>query len=156
MKTRSLFRPRILAGAILLSLGLFQLGATPGLPQPCSESLPYSKSGHGPSIVLLHDSSLADQRWTKAAQELAGRFEVVLLDVSDIASDSRAAQQLRKMLDELGIQEVRIAGSARAESLVLTYALTFPLQTQSFTLPHNSEDLEILAQLVNSTPLTRS
>lgn len=156
MKIRSLSRPQFLAGAILLSLGLLQLGATSGLTQSDTESLPYSKSGHGPSIILLHDSSLADQQWTKAAQELAGRFEVVLLDVSEIVSDNRAALRLRKMIDSLGIREVRIAGSARAESLVLAYALTFPLQTQSFTLPHNSEDLEILALLVNATPFTRS
>lgn len=147
--------PPILA-VLILSLAALQAGATP----PDAESTRLAKKhpsfGRGPSIILLHDSSLADQDWALAAQELASAFEVTLLDISEIVSDSRAAQKLRQMIDQLGIEEVRIAGSARGEPLARRYALTFPHRTRSFTLPDNCEDLKLLAQLFTSTPLTKS
>lgn len=116
----------------------------------------YSVQGHGPSILLLHDSSKGDLAWTKAARQLATRFEVTLVDVSDLISDSQAVNRLRSIISQLKLNDARIAGSETGELLAIRYALSYPQHTRSFTLPHNGEDLEILADLINSTPFTRS
>lgn len=145
----------ILAAA---SLYLFAINHTQATSDP-NETKPYpqySTIGHGPSILLLHDSSADDLDWAQAAQELATRFEITLVDITAYLNDSQGVQRLRQTLRELGIDDARIAGSAQAERLALRYALSYPSQSHSFTLPHNSDDLQILAELFNSTPCTKS
>lgn len=143
-----------LAATVLLGCGAMQLAAHSASEN--TNPIPYSKTGHGPSIILLHDSSQGDLAWAQSAKQLASRFEVILLDVSELVADSRAAQRLRTLINTLEVDSVRIAGSVHGQDLALRYALTFPLQSQSFTLPENCDDLSILADLVNATPITKS
>ena len=117
----------------------------------------YSTQGYGPSIVLLHDSTSEDHEWARAASKLASRFQVTLLEIGDLAADSDSVRTLRHALRHLGMDhDTRISGSANGERLATKYALTFPLETQSFILPHHSEDIKILADLLNATPSIKS
>ncbi|MBK1876846.1 alpha/beta fold hydrolase [Pelagicoccus mobilis] len=143
---------------LIAALGTYAFAITRSHANPEQEeqSLQYSKFGHGPSILLLHSSSTSELDWAEAASELANRFEVTLVDISEYLNDSKGVQRLRSALRALDIDDRRIAGSAQAEQLALRYALSYPSQSDSFTLPHNSEDLQILADIFNSTQCTNS
>ncbi|EDY84568.1 hypothetical protein VDG1235_4199 [Verrucomicrobiia bacterium DG1235] len=147
---------RVAAIFAAASLSLFAVTKILADQQPAQSTVTYSTTGHGPSILLLHDSSASDQAWAETARELATRFEVTLVDITELVNDSKAVKRLRQAFRELDINDTRIAGSAHAEQLALRYALSYPSQSSSFILPHTSEDLEILADLINSTPLSKS
>lgn len=139
-----------------VSIYFFAVKSTQATASDPTEHPSYSTIGHGPSILLLHDSSNADLDWAKAAKELASQFEVTLIDITSYLNDTKGVQRLRQTLRELNIDDTRIAGSAQAEQLALRYSLSYPSQSNSFTLPHNSEDLELLADIFNSTSCTKS
>jgi len=143
---------------LLAAMGIyfFAVKSTQATAGDASHKLSYSTIGHGPSILLLHDSSAPDLDWAKAARELATRFEVTLVDITNYLNDNKGVQHLGQALRELNIDDARIAGSAQAEPLALRYSLSYPSRSYSFKLPHNSEDLEILADIFNSTPYTKS
>lgn len=135
---------------------LFSILKTQGRVEEPVLEVQHSTTGYGPSILLLHDSSKADLDWASKAKELATRFEVTLVDISKIINDSEGVQQLRKAIRELEIDDSHIAGSANGAGLAERYARSYPYQSDHFVLPQNSEDLEILADIVNSTPFTKS
>ncbi|MDQ8182827.1 hypothetical protein [Pelagicoccus sp. SDUM812005] len=137
-------------------LSLFTLLQTHGIQATTAPEVPYSTIGHGPSILLLHDSSREDLDWAKAASKLATRFEVTLVDISHLLHDHQGIRQLRQTLQALQIDDRHIAGSAKGDTLALRYALSFPSRSHHFVLPQNSDDLQILADIVNSTPFTKS
>ncbi|MBD5779007.1 hypothetical protein IEN85_05845 [Pelagicoccus sp. NFK12] len=137
-------------------LSLFTLLKTHGTPGETDAPIPYSTIGHGPSILLLHDSSTADLDWAETARRLSTRFEVTLVDISKIIHDHQGIRQLRQTLAKLDIDDSHIAGSANGNKFALRYALSFPQESHHFVLPQNSEDLQILADIVNSTPFCKS
>lgn len=146
------------AAALIAAASLCLLAAAK-IPAAFQSSQPtpiHSTTGHGPKILLLHDSSQSDLAWTQAARELATHFEVTLLDITEIIKDSQGVQRLRQAIRELEIDDARIAGSAHAEQLALQYALSFPQQSSSFILPNTGEDLQLLADIINSTTLSKS
>ncbi|MDQ8184869.1 alpha/beta hydrolase [Pelagicoccus sp. SDUM812002] len=120
------------------------------------QPIQYSTIGHGPKILLLHDSSNADQDWAKTARCLASRFEVTLVDISQFLDDHQGVQLLRQAIRELEIDDSHISGSANGKAIALRYALSFPEQSNHFILPESSEDLQILADIVNSTHFSKS
>ncbi|MBC2605889.1 alpha/beta fold hydrolase [Pelagicoccus albus] len=146
------------AAAILLAsaIGYISLAKKTEQPSSNSEEIQITTTGHGPSIVLLHDSSQSDLHWADAAKRLSSHFQVTLVDVTSFLQSSKPIRQLRTSLKNLNINDSRIAGSAHTEQLALHYALSFPEQSASFILPHTGEDLEILADLINSHPLNKS
>lgn len=137
-------------------LSFIAAATDPATSQPGPASFTYSTSGHGPSIVLLHDSSPNDIDWARAARKLATRFEVTLIDISQFVDDSQGVRRLRQAISDLSIDDTHISGSAHGAEFAHRYARTHPSQCDPFILPQNSEDLEILADLINSTPFTKS
>lgn len=150
MKTRAK-----LAICGFLSLGLALL-AFSRHDNSAKEEIQYSVYGHGPRILLLHDSSESGKNWASSARKLANRFEVTLVDVSNLIADNRAVQRLKEFVSNLELDDSHIAGALAGEQLAIRYALSYPGQSQSFTLPQSSEDLQILADLINSTPFSKS
>lgn len=138
------------------SLSLFTILKTQGSIVEPTPAVSYSTIGHGPSILLLHDSSYADRDWANTACDLASHFQVTLVDISKLLDDHQGIHQLRQALIDLEIDDSHISGSANGAPLAIRYALSFPGQSHHFVLPQNSEDLQILAEIVNSTPFSKS
>lgn len=153
MKTLATKAALLTAAAIIC---VFSILKTQGNIEGLEPLVEYSTVGHGPKILLLHDSSKTDLDWAKTAQELASKFEVTFVDISKIINDTQGVQQLRQSIRTLKIDASRIAGSAHGANFALRYALSYPDQTDHFILPQDREDLQILADIVNSTPFTKS
>ncbi len=143
---------------LLAAIGLtfFTILKTQGQAEEFTSDVPYSTIGHGPKILLLHDSSNEDKDWANAARNLASHFEVTLVDISKIITNGKNVEALHQFLSQLEIDDSHIAGSANGAILAQSYALSYPNHSDSFILPKTSEDLQILADIVNSTPFTKS
>ncbi len=122
-------------------ISLLSILKTQGNIERSLTEVPYSTIGHGPSILLLHDSSREDQDWANTARTLSSCFEVTLIDISLLLQDHHGVQQLHQAIRQLEIDDSHIAGSANGNPLALRYALSYPSQSHHFILPQNSEDL---------------
>jgi 3-oxoadipate enol-lactonase len=105
--------------------------------------LSYRRYGHGEPVVLLHPLALSGAVWGEFADQLSIRADVIAPDarghgnspwdglgftVEDLADD------LRRLLDGLGLEQVHLAGLSMGGSTAVTFAGRHPGRVRSLFL----------------------
>ena len=99
--------------------------------------LHYNITGDGPAVVLVH-AGIADMRmWQPQLEPFAARYRVVRMDVrafgnSDVPTkDYELHEDLRAILDELGIERAAVVGCSMGGTVVIDFALAHPERTSA-------------------------
>ncbi len=100
----------------------------------------YSVSGQGDAVVLVHGVGMARDIWMPQVAQLSRRFQVVTYDMlghggSDLPPEGVTlgayADQLRALLDHLGIDRADVVGHSMGALVATEFALTHPARTRS-------------------------
>lgn len=98
-------------------------------------------AGTGPVVVLLHGFTLDTRMWDDQFLPLAQKFRVVRYDLRGFGRSAfptetpyAHAEDLRALLDELGIAEAHLVGLSKGGAVALDFALTYPGRTRSLVL----------------------
>lgn len=92
----------------------------------------FEVAGHGPAVVLLHDGLTHSGLWDQTFRRLARRFRVVRYDrrghgrSSVSSAPYRPVDDLRQLLDRLGLPRVALVGVSSGGRLALDFALASP------------------------------
>lgn len=99
----------------------------------------YRRAGHGPVIVLCHESPLSSLSLADLVAWLARRFTVIALDNPGYGSSDKLdhpdpligdfAEALRETLDALGIRRAQLYGAHTGAFIALEFALRYPDRT---------------------------
>ena len=103
-------------------------------------SLYYEVMGDGEPLVLVH-AGIADSRmWDGQFEAFAGRYRVVRYDMRGFGRTVAAGgsyshhEDLRGLLDLLGIERARFVGCSMGGKTVIDFALEFPQRTRALVL----------------------
>jgi pimeloyl-ACP methyl ester carboxylesterase len=108
----------------------------------------YERAGDGPVVVLLHGFSLDLRMWDdQVAARLPG-FDVLRYDLrgygrSDLPAPGvpyRAVDDLRALLDHLGISKVHLVGFSAGGVVAIQFALEYPALVDRLVLADSSLD----------------
>ncbi len=98
-------------------------------------------AGSGFPLVLVHGFSLDTRMWDDQFQPLAQNFRVIRYDLrgfgqSAVPTDEPYShvEDLRALLDHLGVQQANLIGLSKGGGVALDFALTYPQRTQSLAL----------------------
>lgn len=95
----------------------------------------FSVSGQGTPIVLIHGVGMRQQVWAPQVRDLARDFEVITYDMlghgqSEVPPEgvqlSSYSEQLRGLLDHLGIGRAHVVGHSMGALVALEFALNCP------------------------------
>lgn len=95
----------------------------------------YGSDGQGAPVVLIHGVGMAKDVWTPQINDLAADFDVLVYDmwghgqsalVEGPPALSQYAQQLRDLLDTIGLAQVRVVGHSMGALVALEFALECP------------------------------
>jgi pimeloyl-ACP methyl ester carboxylesterase len=95
----------------------------------------YSVAGQGTPVVFIHGVGMRQQVWAPQAQALAREFQVITYDMlghgqSQVPPEGVQlvdyAQQLRDLLDHLGLTRVHVVGHSMGALVALEFGLTHP------------------------------
>ncbi|MEU5309229.1 alpha/beta fold hydrolase [Streptomyces sp. NPDC021562] len=102
--------------------------------------LSYSVTGDGPPVVLVH-AGVADHRmWDAVAPALAERHTVVRYDLRGFGESAPPSgpfgesDDLRRLLDHLGLDRVRLVGASWGGRVAVDFTLTHPDRVHSLAL----------------------
>ena len=119
---------------------LYRLTASDGVP------LVYRVLGPAPGrpvLVLVHSLAMDHRFWDSVAQALAGRCAVVAVDARGHGGSGRApgpvtaarmAQDLREVVDHLGLPPVVVGGASMGGCIALQFAADHPTRTLGLAL----------------------
>ncbi len=103
-------------------------------------SLSYDVEGEGPPVVLVH-AGVADRRmWDDLVPALAERYTVIRHDLRGFGESAPPSSpytdhdDLRRLLDHLGHERVRIVGASWGGRVALDFTLTHPDRVHSLAL----------------------
>ncbi len=103
----------------------------------------YEERGSGPALVLLHGYPLDHTIWDGVASELAGRCRVITPDLRghgrSPAPEGAYAMRLlagdvAALLDELGLEQVVLAGHSMGGYAALAFAQAYPERLRGLAL----------------------
>ena len=101
----------------------------------------YEEAGAGRVVVLVHGFTLDTRMWDDQFQPLAQNFRVIRYDLrgfgqSAVPTDEPYShvEDLRALLDHLGVQQANLIGLSKGGGVALDFALTYPQRTQSLAL----------------------
>jgi len=98
----------------------------------------YEVTGEGESLVLVGGSSLVRRQWDFMLPILRDHFKVILYDqrgagLSDRPSSGITVDQwaddLRQILDEIGVKKTHIFGTSNGSFIVIRFAAKYPERT---------------------------
>ncbi|MEV7870085.1 alpha/beta hydrolase [Streptomyces sp. NPDC088124] len=102
--------------------------------------LSYVVTGEGPPVVLVH-AGVADHRmWDAIVPALAERHTVVRYDLRGFGESApptgpfSESDDLRRLLDHLGHEQVRLVGASWGGRVAVDFALTHPGRVHSLAL----------------------
>ncbi|MET8701993.1 alpha/beta fold hydrolase [Kitasatospora sp. NPDC004723] len=102
--------------------------------------LSYVVAGDGPPVVLVH-AGIADHRmWDAVAPALARRHTVIRYDLRGFGESAppagpfRESDDLRRLLDHLGHERVRLVGSSWGGRVAVDFTLTHPERVHSLAV----------------------
>jgi len=129
---------------VLLALAPLLTGCLGGLRRGAVEygggSIAYSVQGRGPAVVLLHGGQLDSRMWDEEAGILADGYRVVTVDArgfgrsSDITGPFRHHDDLRAVVEELGLSEFVLVGHSLGGRVALDFALAYPGRVKGLVL----------------------
>jgi len=100
----------------------------------------YNVVGEGEPLVLIGGSSLGHNQWDFMLPFLQDHFKVILYDqrgagLSDRAPEGISVEQwaddLRMILDEIGVKKTHILGTSNGSFIVIRFAAKYPERTAS-------------------------
>lgn len=105
----------------------------------------YHVHGDGPPLVLAHGHTATLDMWSEQVEAFAARYRLVLFDArghgeseapADPASYSMDAyaEDLRCLLDHLGIERAFVGGLSMGGMVALQFALTYPQRVRALLL----------------------
>lgn len=107
----------------------------------------YDVSGDGPPLVLVHGRGLDRRMWDDQLAPLAERFRVIRYDVrahgrSALPGETpfRHADDLRALLDRLGVERADVVGLSMGGRIAVEFALLYPAMTDRLVLLDASLD----------------
>ncbi|MFF4212032.1 alpha/beta fold hydrolase [Streptomyces sp. NPDC001796] len=102
--------------------------------------LSYVVAGDGPPVVLVH-AGVADHRmWDAVVPDLAKGHTVIRYDLRGFGRSAPPAgpfsetDDLRRLLDHLGYERVRLVGASWGGRVALDFALTHPARVRSLAV----------------------
>jgi len=123
-----------LAAALIVSL----LSSAPAVAESVEVNgavIHYDLQGSGEPLLMLHGFGSCAADWRKTAQELAKRYRVITIDArghgrstnpSGGFSHPQAAEDLRALMDALGIKQARAIGFSSGGMTLLQLATKYP------------------------------
>jgi 3-oxoadipate enol-lactonase len=105
--------------------------------------LAYDDVGVGPAVVLIHGYPFNRSLWTEQTVALTSRFRVITPDLRGFGeSDSsegpatmnRMAEDVTKLMDQLGIQQAVIGGLSMGGYVALAFVKQFPSRVKALVL----------------------
>ncbi len=105
---------------------------TPGRITVHGGEIHYEVAGRGPAVVLLHVGGQSSAMWDHEFASLATRHTVVRYDARNHGKSSTATapwshyDDLRSLLDELGIDRASLVGLSLGARTSVDFALTWP------------------------------
>jgi len=123
-----------LAAALIVSL----LSSAPAVAESVEVNgavIHYDLQGSGEPLLMLHGFGSCAADWRKTAQELAKRYRVITIDArghgrstnpSGYFSHPQAAEDLRALMDKLGITQARAIGFSSGGMILLQLATKHP------------------------------
>lgn len=99
----------------------------------------YVKGGHGLAVVLVHGVGMRHEVWAPQLRDLSRDFTVIAYDTlghgrSAVPDEGVAladyADQLRDLLDHLGIERAAIVGHSMGALIATEHALRYPTRTR--------------------------
>lgn len=101
----------------------------------------YEEAGVGSAVVLIHGFTLDTRMWDDQFLPLAQGFQVIRYDLrgfgrSAVPTDAPYShvEDLRTLLDALGVQQAHLVGLSKGGGVALDFALTYPQRTRSLAL----------------------
>ncbi len=98
----------------------------------------YTRSGTGPTVVLLAPSGLDHPVWSAITGAATRRLRVIAPD--RFPSDQRFASWLRSFLDGLGLARVSLVAEAEIGIRVIGFALAQPERIQRLVVLTDSDE----------------
>jgi 3-oxoadipate enol-lactonase len=118
----------------------------------------YETHGQGPAIVLAHGGAGSHLSWWQQVPALSSTYQCVTFDhrgfgFSHETADGPGAgayvEDLRALLDHLGIEKAALVGQSMGGWTVLGFAATYPHRTRALVLCDTTagmDDPEVLAE----------
>ena len=106
------------------------------------ETIHYLKEGAGPAVALIHSLGSSVHMWRETIAALKDRYTVIACDARGHGGTSgkgecsvaTAAQDLKAVLDQLGISECHLVGISTGGPVALTLAAQSPGTVKSLVL----------------------
>jgi 3-oxoadipate enol-lactonase len=103
-------------------------------------TIAFEAHGDGPAVLLVHEG-VADRRmWRGQVPVLARDYRVVAVDLRGFGETPHAsgpfsnAEDLREVLDELGIERATVVGGSFGAKVALEFAVTHPERVERLVL----------------------
>lgn len=133
-------RARCLALGLLLALPAGGAERVTGFVDVPQGRIWYDAQGEGPPMVLLHDGLLPSETWGLVVPALARHYRVVRYDrrfygrSSSETRDYSNVDDLRRLLDQLGLAPAVLMGCSSGGGLALDFALAEPQRVSALVL----------------------
>lgn len=113
--------------------------------------LHYEREGAGPPVVLLHGVGGNHASWFQQVPHLASRYDMIALDQRgfgrsedrDGAGRSAMAEDLRALLDHLGIARVALVAQSMGGGTAVAFACTHPHRVARMVLAGTALGLKL-------------
>ncbi|MBI1732447.1 MAG: alpha/beta fold hydrolase [Gammaproteobacteria bacterium] len=100
-------------------------------------TLAYEDLGSGPPVVILHGLFGSRRNWLTLAKQLSGSARVIVADLRNHGDSpheptmfwGEMAEDVRHMLDRIGLERAVIAGHSMGGKVAMTFANRFPVRT---------------------------
>lgn len=103
-------------------------------------SLYCEEAGAGPAVVLIHGFTLDSRMWDDQFLPVARRCRTVRYDLRGFGRSSVPAgpyshvEDLRALLERLGIEQASLVGLSKGGAVALDFALTYPRRASALAL----------------------
>lgn len=119
----------------------------------------YEVTGNGQPFVFIHGGGLECNSWNSQTAYFSKRYRVITFDIrghgrSEVPersySISDCVEDLRQLLDYLGVQRTYLAGLSMGGNIALSFTLDYPERVNALILAGTNSGL-VLERVVNSS-----